>query len=90
MARSKRWQSFEKRAAGKHRGRHVGGPGKPDYTRGDVQGEAKHRQRPLTKTEMMQECRKGRTEIVCSAGFSESAREYVKRYRPDVKLIQEK
>ena len=90
MARQKRWQSFEKTAARKHRGRHVGGPGGPDYIRGDTQGEAKKRQRPLTKTEVMQECHKGRNEIVCNAGFSESAKEYVKRYRPNVKLIHEK
>lgn len=77
MSSRKDWQSFEKRAARKHRGRHAGGPGKPDYTRGDVQGEAKQRQRPLTQVEVMQECRKGRTEIVCSAGFTKSAIEYV-------------
>lgn len=76
--------------AKKHRGHHIGGPGKPDYTRGDIQGEVKQRQRPLTKTEVMKECRKGRREIVCNKGFSESAKEYVARYRPDVKLKQDK
>ena len=90
MAVKKNWLSFEKVAARKHRGSHVGGPGRPDYTRGDTQGEVKQRQRPLTKTEVMEECRKGRNEIVCSAGFSNSAKEYVKRYRPNVKLIHEK
>jgi len=88
MANPKRWQKHEKKTAKKHRGRHVGGPGQPDYTRGDVQGEVKLRQRPLTKTEVMAECRKGRTEIVCNAGFSESAIEYINRYRPDVKLVR--
>lgn len=65
-----------------------GGPGEPDYIRGDTQGEAKQRQRPLTKAEVMAECRKGRNEIVCNAGFTESAIEYVRRYRPSVKLIR--
>lgn len=87
MANPKSWQKHEKKTAKKHRGRHVGGPGQPDYTRGDVQGEVKLRQRPLTKAEVMAECRKGRTEIDCNAGFSESAIEYINRYRPDVKLI---
>jgi hypothetical protein len=82
------WQSFEKTAARKHRGSHVGGPGRPDYTRGDVQGEAKLRRRPLTKTELMKECQKGRTEIVCPAGFTEEAKKYAQRYRQDVKLIK--
>jgi hypothetical protein len=90
MTQRKNWQSFEERTSRKHRGRHVGCPGKPDYTRGDTQGEVKQRQRPLTKTEVMRECRKGRDEIVCSGGFTESATEYVKRYRPGVKLIHEK
>lgn len=87
MARQQRWQSLEKRMAKKHRGHHIGGPGKPDYTRGDTQGEVKQRQRPLTKTEVMKECRKGRDEITCDAGFTKAAIGYVKRYRPSVKLI---
>lgn len=87
MTRQGKWQSFEKRTAREHRGRHIGGPGKPDYTRGYTQGEAKLRQRPLTKAEVMAECHKGRGEIVCNAGFTKSAIEYARRYRPSVKLI---
>ena len=90
MANPKSWQKHEKMIAKEHRGRHVGGPGKPDYTRGKVQGEVKLRKRPLTKTEVMAECRKGRTEIDCNAGFSESAIEYINRYRPNVKLTTKK
>lgn len=77
--------------ARKHRGRHAGGgPAKPDYIRGGVEGEVKQRQRPLTKAEVMEECRKGSVEVICSAGFTESAIEYARRYRPGVKLIHEK
>lgn len=90
MARQEKWKRFEKKMARKHRGRHVGGPGKPDYTRGGIEGEVKQRQRPLTRAEVMAECRKGRVEIVCSAGFTESAIKYVRRYRPGVKVIHEK
>ncbi len=90
MVKRKSWQRYEKRTAKKHRGKHLGGPGQPDYIRGDTEGEVKLRQRPMTKTELMEECRKGRTEVVCSAGFSESAKEYIRRYRPDVKLISGK
>jgi len=91
MTRQQAWQSLEKRMAKKHRGHHIGGPGKPDYTRGGVQGEVKQRTRPLTKLEVMEECRKGRTEIVCNKGFSNQARQYVERYRRGkVKLIHRK
>lgn len=91
MAQKKSWQQFEKRAAKRHRGKHVGGPGKPDYTRGRTHGEVKQRTTPLTKPEVIEECRKGRTEIVCPAGFTEAAWQYVKRYRKGkVKLIHGK
>ena len=91
MTNKTSWQKLEKGTAKRHRGKHVGGPGKPDYTRGNVHGEVKQRTKPLTKTEVMKECQKGRTEIVCPAGFSKEARQYVKRYRRDkVKLIHGK
>jgi hypothetical protein len=87
MGKRKHWQNYEKTVATKHRGRHIGGPRQPDYTRGDIHGEAKLRNRPLNRPEVMSECRKGRKEIVCNKGFTSEARQYVKRYRPNVKLI---
>jgi hypothetical protein len=84
------WQKFQKKMAKKHRGRPVGGPGKPDYTRGVITGEVKLRSKPLTKREVMTECQKGRLELICNAGFSPSATQYVKRYRPYVKLITDR
>jgi len=91
MAQRKSWQKLQVAAAKRHRGRLVGGPGKPDYTRGEVQGEVKLRQRPLTKPEVMRECQKGRTEIVSPTGFTKPARQYVIRYREGkVKLIHGK
>ena len=87
MGKRKYWQSYEKTVANRHRGRPIGGPGQPDYIRGNVRGEAKLRSRPLNRSEVMSECKKGRTEIVCSKGFTNQAVRYVKRYRPSVKLI---
>lgn len=84
------WQNFQQKMAKKHRGRPVGGPGKPDYTRGSVNGEVKQRNKPLTKREVMIECQKGRHEIICNAGFSPSAKQYTDRYRPYVKLIKDR
>jgi len=87
MAKRKYWQHYEKTVARRHRGRVVGGPGQPDYIRGTVCGEAKLRNRPLNRSEVMGECKKGRMEIVCNKGFTNQAVQYVKRYRPSVKLI---
>lgn len=84
------WQKFQDDVAKRHRGRPVGGPGQPDYIRGEVHGEAKLRKQPMSKAEVMAECQKGRREIVCNAGFRPSAVDYVNRYRPYVKLIEER
>jgi len=89
MSPRKLWRNFEKEVARRHRGRHLGGPGQPDYIRGNTQGEVKLRSAPLSKAEVMVECRKGRKEICCNMGFSFSAEYYVQRYRPDVKLFTE-
>ncbi|MFA4875873.1 MAG: hypothetical protein WC586_00540 [Methanoregula sp.] len=77
----------EKRKAGEHRARHIGGPGMPDYQRGDVFGEVKARQSPVTKPELQRLTRKGIGEVDSKAGFTQPAVEYRDRYRPNVKLI---
>ena len=89
MAKQTDWQRFEKKMAKRHRGRLISGPGMPDYTRGSIDGEVKLRTRPLTKREVMSECQKGRTEIICNTGFSPAAVQYIKRYRCYVKLIED-
>ena len=58
------WKRYEKETCEQHNGRHIGGPGKPDYTRGSVRGEVKHRQTPVTKPELMSLRQKGVTEII--------------------------
>lgn len=86
----KRAKSYEKRKAKEHRGRHLGGPGKPDFQRGKTPGEIKDWSRPMSKYDVMKEARKGRKEIVSKKGFTEGAKKYVERYRNDVKLIDER
>ncbi len=81
------WKRYERRKARAHRGRHVGGPGRPDYVRGKTSGEVKNWSRPMGKTDVMREARKGRTEIVSKRGFTEGAKKYAKRYRPNLKLF---
>ena len=73
------WQKYERRCSGKHRGRHIGGPGKEDYKRGCVKGEVKHLNRPVTKTETMKARQKGVSEICALNGFTEPAKIYAKK-----------
>ena len=78
----------EKRKAGEHRGRHVGGPGMHDYERGDVRGEVKARSSPVSKPELQRLIReKGICEVDSKGGFTQPAIEYRDRYQPCVKLI---
>jgi hypothetical protein len=81
------WKRYERSKAKAHRGRHVGGSRKPDYIRGDVLGEIKCRQKPLTKTQVKKIAQKGVTEIISKSGFTTPAIKYVKQYRPNLKLF---
>jgi len=81
---------YEKNKSKEHRGRHLGGPGKPDYTRGRKQGEVKNWSRPLSKYDVKKEAQKGRNEIISKSGFTEGAIEYAKKYRPSMKLYHKK
>jgi len=83
-------RKYEKRKAKEHRGKHVGGPGKPDYTRGSKQGEVKNWSRPLSKYDVMKEAKKGRDEITSKSGFTNGAINYIDRYRPSMKLFHKK
>ena len=78
---------MEKIVAKRRRGRHLGGPGRPDYVRGRVKGEVKDWNRRLTKGEVKKLVRKGIREITSKSGFTKPAIEYVKKYRPYVKLF---
>ena len=81
------WKLYEKKKARRHRGRHIGGSGNPDYVRGRVFGEVKCLQKPLTKNQVKEIAKKGVAEIVSKSGFTASAIKYVKQYRPYVKLF---
>lgn len=82
------WKRYEKRKARTHRGKHVGGSGKPDYVRGDKKGEVKHRKTPLTKPEVMKLAKKGVTEIESLSGYTTPAKKYVCKHRPNLKLYK--
>ncbi|HDD69138.1 MAG TPA: hypothetical protein ENG61_02125 [Candidatus Korarchaeota archaeon] len=78
------------RKARERGGIHIGGPGAPDYVRGEDEGEVKAWSKPMDKTAVMREARKGRTEIVSKSGFTEEAIKYAERYRPYLRLIHGK
>lgn len=75
----RRAQRYEQQQARKHRGRHLGGPGQPDYTRGQTRGEVKNWKRPVHKGVIEEAKQKGVREIVSSSGFSEQAIEAAKK-----------
>jgi hypothetical protein len=80
------WRDYERRKARKHRGRHVGGPGKEDYNRGGTKGEVKHMQRRMTKPEVIRARRKDIIEIDALSGFTEPAKKYARKRK--MKLFQ--
>ena len=71
-----------------HRGKHIGGPGKEDYRRGEIKGEVKNRKTPVTKPELQEIFRKGITELESKTGYTEPAIKYTERYHPDKKLFE--
>jgi len=85
---SKRGVRYEKQQAKKHRGRHIGGPGNPDYQRGRVKGEVKNWKRPVHSGVIKKAHQKGIKEIVSKSGFTQPAMELAKKY--GIKLISSK
>jgi len=82
------WQFYERKKAIAHRGKHVGGPGNPDYVRGDTRGEVKNWNRPVGKTVIQNHFHNhGSTEFVSKSGFTQNAIDYVDRYQPNMNLF---
>jgi len=79
--RSSNWKRYEKMVAKRQRARHIGGSGKPDYKRGNIKGEVKCWNRPLSKGVVMKLVRKGYKEIVSKSGFTKPAIKYIKKYQ---------
>jgi len=84
----KRGIRYEKKKAKSHGARHVGGPGKEDYRRGNVKGEVKNRKTAVTKPELQKMFKKGITEVESKSGFTNPAIEYKRKYHPDKKLFK--
>jgi len=81
--------NYEKRKAIEHKGKHTGGPGVEDYTRGNIKGEVKDRKSKVTKPELQKLINKKKiAEVKSKSGFTDPAIEYRNRYHPKVKLLQ--
>jgi len=76
---------YEKIQAKKHRGKHIGGPAGPDYTRGRVQAEVKRWKRPVDSGVIKESAKKGVKEVVSKSGFTGPAEELAKKL--GIKLI---
>ena len=87
IRKSALWKAYERRKARERRGIYIGGPGAPDYIRGEDEGEVKAWNKPMSKADVMREARKGRTEIISKSGFTKEAIKYAERYRPYLRLI---
>ncbi len=84
-----RAKRYERQKAKQHRGKHLGGPGQPDYTRGKKKGEVKNwDSRKITKPELEKLIKKGIKEVVSKSGFTQPAIELAKRKK--IKLFHKK
>ncbi len=77
---------YEKSQAKKHKGKHLGGPGKPDYKRGKTKGEVKNWSRPVHSGVIKEVIEKGIKEIVSKSGFTKPAIDLAKKR--GIKLIK--
>jgi len=82
------WEGYEKRKSRDRRGVPIGGPGAPDFIRGETEGEVKAWKNPMGRAAVMREAQKGRTEIVSKSGFTDNAIAYAEQYRPRLRLIK--
>lgn len=85
-SKQKKGISYEKSQAKKHRGKHLGGPGKPDYKRGKTKGEVKNWARPVHSGVIREAVKKGIKEIVSKSGFTKPAEDVARK--KDVRLIK--
>ncbi len=85
---AKRGIRYEKVQAKKHGGKHIGGPGNPDYQRGNVKGEVKNWSNPVHSGVIKQSVGKGVKEIISKSGFTKPAEDLAKR--KGIKLFKNK
>lgn len=85
-SKQKKGIKYEKTQAKKHGGKHLGGPGKPDYKRGKTKGEVKNWKRPVDSRVIREASKKKVKEIVSKSGFTKPAENLAKK--KGIKLIK--
>ena len=85
-SKQKKGIKYEKTQAKKHGGKHLGGPGKPDYKRGKTKGEVKNWKRPVDSGVIREASKKKVKEIVSKSGFTKPAENLAKK--KGIKLIK--
>ena len=86
-SKQKKGIRYEKFQAKKHRGKHIGGPGKPDYKRGKIKGEVKNWSRPVHSGVIKKAIERNIKEIVSKSGFTKPAKDLAKK--EGIKLIKQ-
>lgn len=69
---------YEKEIA-KKRGKHLGGPGRPDYVRGKMHGEVKATARPVDASTLEDLHKKGVREVDSKNGYTRQAKDLAKK-----------
>ena len=85
-SKQKKGIKYEKTQAKKHGGKHLGGPGKPDYKRGKTKGEGKKWKRAVDSGVIREASKKKVKEIVSKSGFTKPAENLAKK--KGIKLIK--
>jgi len=75
----RRGYAAERRKSRSHCGKHIGGPGKPDYKRGKIKGEVKNTKRPIDSGVIKKLSKKGIKEVDSKSGFTKPAIEEGKK-----------
>jgi len=75
----RRGYRYEKQQAKKHGGKHIGGPGKPDYTRGEIKVEVKDWKERVHSGVVKDSAKKGIKKIISKSGFTEPAIELARK-----------
>ncbi|GAH45917.1 unnamed protein product [marine sediment metagenome] len=85
-SKQKKGIQYEKTQAKKHGGKHLGGPGKPDYKRGKIKGEVKNWKRPVDSGVIREASKKKVKEVISKSGFTKPAENLAKK--KGIKLIK--
>lgn len=83
----KKGYDYEKKIAKDRNAKHIGGPGKPDYKKGNTLGEVKATKSPVDKNILEELLKKGIKEVESKSGFTAPAKGFA---RKNLMILKEK